>query len=99
MPRIDAIITKVVKYHYFSQIDLKSACYQFPIINEREILHSKLVENYEFTRIPFGVTNGVAASQRTLDYIIDKDKLNGTYCYLDDVTVCGKKKEENYLIY
>ncbi|XP_046974267.1 uncharacterized protein LOC124540644 [Vanessa cardui] len=50
---------------------------------------------YQFTRIPFGVTNGVAAFQRTLQYIIDTEKLAGTFAYLDDVTVCGKSKDDH----
>ena len=37
--------------------------------------------------MPFGVTNGVPAFQRTMDAIVDSDSLADTYPYLDNVTV------------
>lgn len=97
LPRIDSIIHKVAKYNVFSQIDLKSAYHQVPILlKERPMTAFEACGNlYQFTRIPFGVTNGVAAFQRTLQYIIGNEKLEGTFAYLDDVTVCGKTEEEH----
>jgi len=44
---------------------------------------------YQFKRIPFGVTNGVASFQRIMDKIISDEKLEGTFVYIDNVTVCG----------
>lgn len=97
LPKIETIVAKAAKYNYFSQIDLKSAYHQVPILQKERIFtafeaNGKL---YQFTRIPFGVTNGVAAFQRTLNYIIEEENLSGTFAYLDDVTVCGKTKEEH----
>ncbi|XP_045457867.1 uncharacterized protein LOC123668118 [Melitaea cinxia] len=97
LPNIDSIITQVAKYNIFSQIDLKSAYHQVPILQKEKVYTAfEACGNlYQFTRIPFGVTNGVAAFQRTLQYIIDSEKLKGTYAYLDDVTVCGKDKQDH----
>lgn len=97
IPNIDSVVTRVAKYNYFSQIDLKSAYHQVPIPkNEKIYTAFEACGNlYQFTRIPFGVTNGVAAFQRTLHYVINTEKLKGTYAYLDDVTVCGKDKAEH----
>ena len=50
---------------------------------------------YQFTRVPFGVTNGVACFQRIMDTVIKEENLTGTYAYLDDVTICGKIQEEH----
>ncbi|XP_068224969.1 uncharacterized protein [Palaemon carinicauda] len=50
---------------------------------------------YEFNRIPFGVKNGVAAFQRVLDEILKKEKVGGTFAYVDNVTVCGETEEEH----
>lgn len=36
-----------------------------------------------------GVTNGVAAFQRTINGINKKDNIKGVYMYLDDVTISG----------
>lgn len=97
LPSIDSIITKVAKYNVYSQIDLKSAYHQVPILPKEKVYTAfEACGNlYQFTRIPFGVTNGVAAFQRTLQYIIDTEKLKGTFAYLDDVTVCGKNKSDH----
>ncbi|XP_063380929.1 uncharacterized protein LOC134667447 [Cydia fagiglandana] len=97
LPKIETIVAKAAQYNYFSQIDLKSAYHQVPIL-QNERIYTAFEANgklYQFTRIPFGVTNGVAAFQRTLNYIIEKENLTGTFAYLDDVTVCGKTKEEH----
>ena len=50
---------------------------------------------YQFTRIPLGVTNGVACFQRIMTDIIAEEKLQGTIVYLDNVTICGKDQEEH----
>ena len=50
---------------------------------------------WEFNRIPFGVTNGVPQFQRKMDEIVEKDKLKGTFPYLDNVTVGGMNQEEH----
>ena len=52
---------------------------------------------YQFCRIPFGVTNGVASFQRVIDEIISNEKLKDTVAYIDDVTVCGyNEKDHNH---
>ena len=43
--------------------------------------------------MPFGVTNGVSCFQRTMNEFISEKGLNGTYAYLDNVTICGKTQE------
>ncbi|KAL0880953.1 hypothetical protein ABMA27_002114 [Loxostege sticticalis] len=97
LPKIESIISKVSKFNFFSQIDLKSAYHQVPILKKEQkfTAFEACGKLYEFTRIPFGVTNGVAAFQRTLEFIIEKENLVGTYAYLDDVTICGVTKEEH----
>ena len=50
---------------------------------------------YQFTRTPFGVTNGVAGFQRTLDDIIESEELRDTFAYVDNITICGNTQEEH----
>ncbi|GFT76012.1 putative retrovirus-related pol polyprotein from transposon opus [Trichonephila clavipes] len=50
---------------------------------------------YQFLRVPFGVTNGVACFQRVIDKIIKDEGLTLTYPFIDDVTVCGKDQKEH----
>merc|ERR1711911_569644 len=49
---------------------------------------------YHFKRIPFGVTNGVAVFQRTIDNIIKGENVPASFAYLDNVTVCGNSLTE-----
>ena len=97
IPRITDIIQDLSKYSFFSKIDLTSAYHQIPIpASDR---HYTAFEAdgalYEFTRIPFGVTNGVACFQEILNNIIRDEKLMATYAYLDDVTICGRTQMEH----
>ncbi|GFW02170.1 retrovirus-related Pol polyprotein from transposon opus [Trichonephila clavipes] len=55
----------------------------------------KIEELYQFLRVPFGVTNGVACFQRVIDKIIEHEELALTYPFIDDVTVCGKDQKEH----
>ena len=50
---------------------------------------------YRYTRLPFGVTNGVSFFQRLVDELIEKYKLSGTFVYLDNITVSGVNKNDH----
>ena len=47
---------------------------------------------YQFRRMPFGVTNGVATFQRIMNDFITSEGLLDTFAYLDNVTICGKNQ-------
>ena len=91
------MINNLAKYRVFSTFDLKNAYHQLPICDSDKKYtgfeaHGKL---YQFCRIPFGVTNGVAVFQRQMDKIIEEEKLMDTFSYLDDITVAGHTQEEH----
>ena len=44
---------------------------------------------YQFCRVPFGVTNGVAVFQRAMDKFVEEEGLKDTFPYLDNITVAG----------
>jgi len=41
---------------------------------------------FQYRRLPFGVTNGLAAFQRTMDDFIKRHALKKVHAYLDDLT-------------
>ena len=92
LPRIDDTINAIAQYQVFSTIDLRSAYHQVSIKESDKPYTAFQAGNalYQFTRIPFGVTNGVACFQRIMTDIIAEEKLQGTIAYLDNVTICGK---------
>lgn len=97
LPNMEDMVTKVSKYAVFSTIDLQSAYHQVPILtHEKPFTAFEACGNlYQFCRIPFGVTNGVASFQRTVDWLIRKENLSGTHAYLDDITICGNTQQEH----
>ena len=91
------MVEEVARYRVFSTLDLKSAYHQIPIREEEKEYtafeaYGKL---YQFTRIPFGLTNGVAAFQRVIECIASQKGLRDTFVYLDNITVCGRDKAEH----
>ena len=81
----------------FSTFDLCSAYHQI-LIAEKDrpfTAFEACGKLWEFTTIPFGVTNGVPAFQREMDNLIQAENLKNTFPYLDNITVAGRTKEEH----
>ncbi len=97
LPRIDETENKIAQYSVYSTIDLQSAYHQVPIKPEDKpyTAFEAAVGLYQFTRIPFGVTNGVACFQRKMDEFISEEELKGTFAYLDNVAICGRTQVEH----
>ena len=49
----------------------------------------------QFTRVPFGVTNGVACFQWEMTEFVHNEHLAGVFPYLDNLTICGKDQGEH----
>jgi hypothetical protein len=97
LPRLDDMAFQVSRYKVYSALDLKSAYHQIPIDAADKQYTAFEADGglYQFCRIPFGVTNGVAAFQRIMDQLIQYHELNGTFVYLDNITVCGITQEDH----
>lgn len=81
LPRIDEMVNKLSSFKVLSTFDLKSAYHQIPI-SENDKKYTAFEANgrlYHFCRIPFGVTNGVSAFQRTIDKVVEEDNLQSTF--------------------
>ena len=92
LPRIHDLVSKLAEYQIYSTLDLKSAYHQ---IREEEKAFTAFEGNgklYQFCRVPFGVTNGVAAFQRTINDIIDHNNLKA---YVDNITIAGCTQAEH----
>ena len=97
LPKIDELVNKMATYRVYSTIDLKSAYHQIPI-DESDRTYTAFEADgglYQFTRVPFGVTNGVPCFQRKMDEYIDEENLQDTFAYLDNITICGRDKAEH----
>ena len=96
-PKVDEIINKIAKYRYFSTIDLKSAYHQIPLREEDRLYTAFEADGglHQFTRIPFGVTNGIACFQRTMDNFLLEEELDNTFAFMDNLTICGMTEKEH----
>ena len=97
LPRIDEMVEKISSFEYFTTLDLKSAYHQVKIKDSDKPFTAFEADGnlYQFKRVPFGVTNGVACFQRIMDDIIREENLDDTFAYLDNVTICGRTKAEH----
>ncbi|XP_068204742.1 uncharacterized protein [Palaemon carinicauda] len=97
LPRIEDMVHDLAKYKVFSTFDLKSAYHQISI-KESEMKYTAFEaagKLFQFCRIPFGVTNGVAAFQRAMDKLVEDEKLKDTFPCLDNITVGGASQAEH----
>ena len=97
MPNSVDMIQELSQYQYYSTFDLKSAYHQVPI-QEGDRKYTAFEADgqlWEFTRIPFGVTNGVSAFQRTMDKVVETENLKDTFVYVDNITIAGRSKKEH----
>ena len=99
LPRIDNLTDDLAKYKVFSTFDLKSAYLQIPLKeNEKQFTAFEADgELYQFTHMPFGVTNGSATFQREMNKFINTNCLKGVYAYMDNLHVCGFNQSDHDL--
>ena len=72
--------------HAYNQIVLDDNIQQFLTINTHRGL-------YQYTCLPFGVASAPSIFQKTMEQVLQG--LDGVLCYLDDILVSGKTKEEH----
>ena len=97
LPNLDELAHKVAQFSVYSSYDLKSAYHQVPL-HESDKIYTGFEASgrlYQFTRIPFGVTNGVASFQRFMDSVIDFEGAQGTFAYLDNITIGGTDQADH----
>ena len=95
IPVIDELLSIVSNWKWYSYIDLKFAYHQLRLRKAEQPLRAFEANGklYQFTRLAFGVTNGVPAFQRTIDKIIDG--LVSAVADIDDVVVGGTTKAKH----
>nr|XP_039262013.1 uncharacterized protein LOC120338143 [Styela clava] len=97
LPNISELVNEIAQYRVFSTVDLTSAYHQVPLKHQdREFTAFEAEGNlYQFTRLPFGITNGVSCFQRIMKQLVKEEQLRGVFPYLDNITICGMTKEDH----
>ena len=97
LPHMGDLINQIAQYKVFSTIDLQSAYHQIELKESDKPFTAFEAAGglYQFCRLPFGVTNGVACFQREMDGFVAEYSLKATFPYLDDITICGRNQQEH----
>lgn len=97
LPRIDDLIDRLRNVRWISTLDLTWGYWQLPV-------HPDSVEKtafvtpdgqYEWLRLPFGLSNGPPVYQRLMDSLLQPLVDSSIFAYLDDVMVGATTAEEN----
>ena len=97
LPRMQDIVQKVAAYKIFSTLDLTSAYHQVELPLSDRIYTAFEADGalWQWKCIPFGLTNAVPCFQRFVDDIIKSNNCEGTFAYVDNITVGGVTQLEH----
>jgi hypothetical protein len=97
LPRIDDLLDRITGCCVFSCLDLASGYWQIKVALD-SISKTAFVTpdgHYEWLRMPFGVTNGPALFQRTMNTILSSSSCENAIVYLDDVLLASTDVDKN----
>lgn len=97
LPNIEHTLNKLEGSQYFIVMDLTSGYHQMALTEEASYLTSFRTSRgiFKFNRVPFGLKGAPSFFQKAMQIEILGDLLNDCcQCYIDDVIIMGKTKEE-----
>ena len=91
LPWIDDLVEALSGARWFSTLDLKSGYWQVEMEkNDKEkTAHSIGSGLWQFTVMPFGLSNAPATFERLMEHVLSGLPLTMALVYLDDVLVTG----------
>ena len=97
LPRIDGLMDQVGNAQYFTTIDLRSGYHQMRIAEEDvpKTAFSTRYGHYEYTVVPFGLTNAPAEFMSLMNKIFKEYTDKFVLVYLDDILVYSKTWEDH----
>ncbi|XP_064469873.1 uncharacterized protein LOC135384605 [Ornithodoros turicata] len=96
-PSIESIMYALGNASVFTILDCSRGFLQIPV-GEEDIQKTAFTCHrglFEFTRLPFGLSNSPASFQRLMDVVLDDAKFNYAMAYMDDVVVFSKSFDEH----
>lgn len=92
LPRIDDQLDRLRGCHYCTSLDLMSGYYQIPVADDSKHLTSFVTPDgqYEFNRLPFGLTTAPSVFQCMMDKVLGPLKNNVALAYIDDILIPTK---------
>ena len=96
VPDLKDILSKLHGAAYFSTLDLYKAFHQIELDEESREYTSFSVPffgKFQFTRVPFGLTQGTSWAQRLIDHVLQEDIFVRCIPYIDDIIIFSKSFE------
>ena len=99
LQRMDDVVHILGKGKYFSVIDLANGNWQKPVAEKDKPKTAIVTFNglNEFNVMPFGVTNGPATFQRTMNKALTGLHWKQCPVYLDDIIVFSNTYDEHFI--
>ena len=98
LPYMDSILRKLRNTRYISTLDLSAAYHQILLTSESKELTAFIVPGlglYQFTRMPYGLSQVAATFQRLIDKVIGPELEPYAFSYLDDIIIATESYEEH----
>ncbi|EFA12439.1 Retrovirus-related Pol polyprotein from transposon 297-like Protein [Tribolium castaneum] len=89
LPLIEEQLRRLAGGKFFTSLDLFSGYYHIPV-SEDSIHYTAFITqdgHYEFTRVPFGLTNAPAVFQRMINTALGQLRFSKVLIYLDDILI------------
>lgn len=89
LPRIEESLASLGNAKYFSTLDLASGYWQVGVSppDREKTAFTTPMGLFEFTRMPFGLSNAPATFQRLMHVCLGEENLQSVLVYLDDVII------------
>ena len=96
LPLIEECINSLAGKKWFCTLDMNSGYWQIPVAEEDKEKTAFLTRYglYQFTRMPFGLSNSPATFQRAMHIVLNGLIWERVIVYLDDINVMGATVEE-----
>ena len=96
LPLIEECIDSLAGKKWFCTLDMNSGYWQIPVAAEDKEKTAFLTRYglYQFTRMPFGLSNSPATFQRAMHMVLNGLIWERVIVYLDDINVMGATVEE-----
>ena len=97
LPHMQDIVRRIAQYKVYSTLNLTSAYHQVELPSSDRLYTAFQADEslWQWKRMPFGLTNAVPCFPRIVDDIIKSNGCEGTFAYLDNITVGGATPEDN----
>jgi len=98
LPNMAALLDELRQANYISTLDLSKAYWQVELSKDSREISAFTVPGrglFQFTRMPFGLSNAPASMQRGLDKLLGPEFYPHVFVYLDDIIIVTKTFEDH----